>query len=111
MSRSVNRVELRGNVGGDPKITTIEDGARVMRFSIATNEFYKNRKGEPVDETTWHNVVVWEGKSFPNLEIVKKGAYLTVKGRLKQVKFVTKAGVERESYEVLAFSVKDGVNS
>ncbi|MFA5712688.1 MAG: single-stranded DNA-binding protein [Bacteroidales bacterium] len=111
MRKSVNRVELKGNVGGEPRITTLEDGGRVMRFSLATNELFKNRKGEPVEETTWHNVVVWEGKSTPNLEVVKRGAFLVVRGTLKQVKFVTKSGVEREGYEVLAFSVKEVGNS
>lgn len=106
MERALNRVELRGNVGGDPKVSTFEEEDSVMRFSLATNESYKNRKGELIEETIWHNVVAWAGRNIPDFSKIKKGSYLYVLGRIKPVQYVTKTGIERQSYEILAFNIK-----
>ena len=105
MERSLNRVELKGNVGFDPKVTQLDEGNQVVRFSMATNERYKNRSGEWVDETVWHNVVAWTGKGITDFSGIKKGSLISVVGRLKPVKYSTKDGVEKYSYEVLAFSL------
>ncbi len=106
MEKSLNRVELRGNVGFDPRITELEEGVKVMRLSMATNESFKNRKGELQEETVWHNVVAWAGKGMPDFTAIKKGTYLSVTGRLKPVQYQTKTGIERHSYEVVAFQIK-----
>lgn len=111
MERSLNKVELRGNVGFDPRINTFDEGGMVMRLSLATNESYKNRKGELVEETVWHNIVAWAGKNMPDFGKIKKGSCLFVTGRLKPVQYVTKTGTERQTYEILAFSIKLEDNS
>lgn len=111
MGKSMNRVELKGNVGFDPKINTFEEGGVVMRLSLATNENYKNRKGELLEETVWHNVVAWAGKNMPNFEKIKKGDFLEITGRLKPVQYVTKTGVERQTYEIVATGIKLEDNS
>ncbi len=111
MGKSMNRVELKGNVGFDPKINTLEEGGVVMRLSLATNENYKNRKGELLEETVWHNVVAWAGKNMPNFEKIKKGDFLEITGRLKPVQYVTKTGVERQTYEIVAYAIKMEDNS
>ena len=108
MAKSLNRVELKGHVGFDPRINTFEEGESVMRFSLATNETYKNRKGELVEETVWHTIVAWAGKGIPDFDIVKKGVYLHIVGRLKPVKYQTKEGIDKFSYEVIALSIKAG---
>lgn len=110
MEKSLNRVELKGNVGVEPRIYNLEDGGSVARFSMATNEGYLNRKGEYVQETVWHTIVAWKGKNIPDLSVITKGAFLSVVGKLKPVQYVAKSGVERESYEVIAYSLKVGDN-
>ena len=65
MSTLKNKVQLIGNVGNEPEITNLESGKKVAKFSIATNEFYKNSNGEKEQNTQWHNVVAW-GKIAKN---------------------------------------------
>ncbi|PKP41917.1 MAG: single-stranded DNA-binding protein [Bacteroidetes bacterium HGW-Bacteroidetes-10] len=106
MEKSINRVELRGNVGFDPRINSLEDGVQVMRLSLATNEAYKNKKGEWQEETVWHNIVAWAGKGMPEFSSIRKGNTLSVTGRIKPVQYQTKTGVERQTYEIVALSIK-----
>ena len=106
MEKSINRVELRGHVGFDPRISSLEDGLQGMRLSLATNEAYKNRKGEGQEETVWHNIVAWAGKSMPDFGSIRKGSTISVTGRIKPVNYQTKAGVERQTYEIVASSIK-----
>jgi single-strand DNA-binding protein len=68
MSTLKNHVQLIGNVGQEPAITNLDSGKKVARFSLATNEFYKDDKGEKQTETNWHTVVDW-GKTA---EIIEK---------------------------------------
>ena len=110
MEKSLNRVELKGNVGADPKIFVMEEGASVARFSMATNESYLNKKGEYVKETIWHNIVAWKGKNIPDFSVIKKGSFISLLGKLKPVNYVTKSGVERESYEIIAYNIKVSEN-
>ncbi|MDD2425850.1 MAG: single-stranded DNA-binding protein [Bacteroidales bacterium] len=106
MEKSVNHVELKGNVGFDPRITSLEDGVVIMKLSLATNESFKNRKGEWQEETVWHNIVAFGGKGMPDFANIKKGSLLYVTGRIKPVQYQTKSGVERQSYEIVAVSIK-----
>ena len=71
MEKSLNKVELKGNVGQEPKIVKLEGGATVVRFSLATHENYKNREGEWKEETVWHNIVAWSSKYMPDLGDVR----------------------------------------
>ncbi|MDX9782519.1 MAG: single-stranded DNA-binding protein [Bacteroidales bacterium] len=106
MEKSINRVELRGHVGFDPRVSSLEDGLQVMRLSLATNEAFKNKKGEWQEETVWHSIVAWTGKSMPDFASIKKGSTLSVTGRIKPVSYQTKAGVERQTYEIVASVIK-----
>lgn len=96
----LNRIELRGNVG-NIRISAAGSG-QVARFSLATNFLYKNRDGEAVVETTWHNVVAWNTKGMPDFSLITKGCPVYVCGRLKSSKYTGSDGVERQSYEVVA---------
>jgi len=106
MEKSINRVELKGNVGFDPKITSLDDGVQVMRLSLATSETFKNRKGELQEETVWHSVVAFTGKNMPDFSQIKKGSVLSVVGRIKPVQYQTKTGIERQTYEIVAAAIK-----
>ncbi|MCL2501645.1 MAG: single-stranded DNA-binding protein [Bacteroidales bacterium] len=106
MEKSVNRVEITGTVGVDPKITTFEDGRQVLRMAVATEEGYKDRSGEWKLETTWHSVVAWSGKEMPDFALIKKGQRVAVQGKIKNKSFEGRDGQTKYYYEVLAFSLK-----
>ena len=99
----LNRIELRGNVGSI-KIQTYGD-KHVIRMTMATNYIYKGRDGEPVIETTWHNVTAWEGKNMPDFNLIGKGEKVHVFGRLRSQRYIGNDGVERTGYDVLANKV------
>lgn len=96
----LNKIELRGNVG-NIRIQTFNDN-EVSHFSLATNYAYKDKDGNPVIETTWHNIVAWEGKGMPDFHKIGKGMTVYVSGRLRTQKFTTAEGVEKQIYEVVA---------
>ena len=99
----MNRIELRGNVG-NIRIASVGD-SKVANFSLATNYVYKTRDGQAVVETTWFNVVAWDGKYMPELELITKGAPVTVIGRVRSVHFTGQDGIERNSFEVIASKI------
>lgn len=105
----LNRIEIRGNVGN---VNIINVGnTRVAHFSVATNFAYKDKNGEPVIETTWHNVTAWEGnKGIPSLEIIAKGFPLYVTGRLRIQKYIAGDGTDKTSYDIIANTIEQ-VNS
>tara|TARA_R110000744_G_scaffold133921_2_gene242655 strand:+ start:310 stop:654 length:345 start_codon:yes stop_codon:yes gene_type:complete len=95
-----NHVQLIGNVGQEPTITNLESGKKVARFSLATNEYYKDAKGEKQTDTNWHTVVAW-GKTAEIIEkFVSKGKELGVTGKLKTRTYTTDDGNERYVTEV-----------
>ena len=95
-----NKVLLIGNVGQDPEIKDMKTG-KMARFSMATNEVYKNGQGEKTTETNWHNLVAW-GKTAELVEqYVKKGDELAVEGRLVSRSYEDKDGVKRYITEVV----------
>tara|TARA_R110002051_G_scaffold63132_5_gene114932 strand:- start:35529 stop:35873 length:345 start_codon:yes stop_codon:yes gene_type:complete len=97
-----NHVQLIGNVGQDPNITNLDNDKKVARFSIATNESYKNSKGEKVQNTDWHTIVAW-GKTAEIVEkFVKQGKELGVTGKLRTRNYTTEDGSERYVTEVEA---------
>lgn len=79
---SVNKVILIGNVGKDPEVTYIKEDVPVAKFSLATSESYKNRDGERITNTEWHNIVVWRGLAKVVEQYVKKGSKLYIEGKL-----------------------------
>ncbi|GGD47970.1 single-stranded DNA-binding protein [Muriicola marianensis] len=95
-----NKVQLIGNLGQDPEVVNLESGNKVAKFSIATNETYKNTKGEKITETQWHNVVVW-GKLADVVEkFLLKGSEVAVEGKLIHRTYETKEGEKRYVSEV-----------
>lgn len=101
MSTLKNKVQLIGNVGNEPEITNLESGKKVAKFSIATNEFYKNSKGEKEQDTQWHNIVAW-GKTAEIIEkFVGKGKEVALEGKLTSRSYETKEGEKRYVTEVV----------
>lgn len=90
----LNKVELIGNLGKDPEVKTFEGGNQVASFSIATSEKYKNKEGELVQDTEWHNVVFW-GKLAGVIEkYVNKGDRLYVSGKIKTRSYEAEGGTK-----------------
>ena len=106
MEKTVNRAEVLGYVGSDPKITTFEDGRQVIRLSVATDEAYRDRNGEWKQETTWHAIVAWSGKEMPCFADIKKGQRLSIQGKMRNKSFEGRDGQTKSVYEILAFSIK-----
>ncbi|MBV7269583.1 single-stranded DNA-binding protein [Winogradskyella luteola] len=101
MSTLRNKVQLIGNVGNEPEITNLESGKKVAKFSIATNESYKDSKGEKVTNTQWHNIVAW-GKIAEIVEkYVGKGKEVALEGKLTSRSYETKDGEKRYVTEVV----------
>ncbi|WP_452222252.1 single-stranded DNA-binding protein [Lacinutrix salivirga] len=101
MSTLKNKVQLIGNVGNEPEITNLESGKKVAKFSIATNESYKDSKGEKVTNTQWHNIVAW-GKIAEIVEkYVGKGKEVALEGKLTSRSYETKEGEKRYVTEVV----------
>ncbi len=73
---SVNKVILVGNVGKDPETRYLEGGTAVSKFPLATSESYRNKDGERITTTEWHNIVVWRGLAEICEKYVKKGSQL-----------------------------------
>ncbi len=80
---SVNKVILVGNVGKDPETRHLEGGNTVSKFSLATSEVYRNKDGEKITNTEWHNIVLWKGLAEIAEKYVKKGSQLYIEGRIR----------------------------
>ncbi len=98
----VNKVILLGNLGKDPEIRTLESGAKLARISIATNEYFKNKSGEMVERTEWHNVVLWYQKADLAEKYLRKGSQVYVEGRLRTRQWDDKEGIKRYTTEIVA---------
>jgi len=97
----VNKVILVGNLGKNPEVKYLDNGVAVANFSLATTESYKNKEGERVSQTEWHNVVLWRGLAEVAEKYLKKGASVYVEGKIKTRKWEDKEGVTRYSTEIL----------
>lgn len=96
-----NRVQLIGNAGNDPIIKSLDGGRKVANLTIATNDHYKNDKGERVEQTEWHSVVAW-GKTAEIIEkFVTKGKQIAVDGKLTHRSYDDKNGEKRYITEVV----------
>lgn len=96
-----NKVQLIGNLGKDPEIITLESGRKLARFSLATNENYKDTDGQKQTKTDWHNLVAW-GKTAEIIEkYVTKGKEIAIEGKLTTRSYETKEGESRYVTEVV----------
>ena len=101
MNTLKNKVQLIGNLGQDPEITNFESGKILAKFSIATNDSYKNAQGEKITDTQWHNIVAW-GKTAEIIEkYVTKGKEVAIEGKLTTRSWEDKDGMKRYITEVV----------
>ncbi len=101
MSTLRNKVQLIGHVGNDPEIKTFDGGKKLAKLNVATNESYKNEKGEKVEETQWHSLVAW-GKTADIIEkYVVKGKEIAIEGKLTHRSYEDKTGEKRYVTEVV----------
>ncbi len=101
MNAMRNKVLLIGNLGQDPEIKTLESGKKVARFTLATNESFKNSEGQKVEETTWHNIVAWNGLADTASRFLKKGREVAVEGKLVYRSYEDKKGVTKYITEIV----------
>ncbi len=98
----INKVQLSGNLGSNPEIKTFEDGNKLVRFSLATNEEFLTRKGEKATDTQWHFITL-KGKLALRAESeLQKGSAVSIEGRLVTRNYTDKNGQKRYITEVIA---------
>jgi single-strand DNA-binding protein len=97
----VNKVILIGNLGKDPEVRYLDSGVVVTKFSLATTENYKNKEGERVSQTEWHNIVLWRGLAEVAEKWLKKGSSVYIEGKIRNRKWEDKEGNTRYTTEIL----------
>ncbi|NVK28735.1 MAG: single-stranded DNA-binding protein [Flavobacteriia bacterium] len=105
MKTLVNRASLIGTTGKAPEVVTFDDGKKKVNLSIATNEYYKNRDGETVEKTDWHQVALWGSQAEFAENFITKGQKVAVEGKLNSRSYTDKEGVVRYVTEIVAHEV------
>jgi len=101
MNTLKNSVQLIGNLGNDPQVKHLESGKVVANLSIATSDSFKNKEGEKVENTQWHDLVVW-GKTAEVVEkYLKKGSKVAIEGKLTHRNYDDKDGNKRYVTEIV----------
>jgi len=108
-----NKVQLLGHLGADVELKSLENGNSVAKISVATNEYYKNKQGEKVTDTTWHNVVAWGKTAELANQLLKKGSEVALSGKLSNRSYEDKEGTKKYVTEVVMneFVVLDKKNT
>ncbi len=96
-----NKVQLIGNLGKNPEIITLDSGKKLAKFSIATNESYKDSSGEKVTDTQWHNIVAWNKTAEIIEKYLQKGNEVAIEGKLTSRSYETKEGDKRYVTEIV----------
>ena len=105
MSTLRNKVQLIGNIGSEPKITTLENGNKLARFSMATNEYYRNAQGEKVQSKQWHYVVAWDKKADIIEQYTHKGKEVAIEGKLISRSYTNEMNVKCYVTEIVASEI------
>ncbi len=92
MSTLRNKVQLIGRLGQDPEIVTFDDGNKLAKFSLATDDSYKDKNGQKVERTDWHNIVVKGGLVKVVESYITKGKEIAIEGKLSSRSYDTKDG-------------------
>jgi len=102
----INKVTLIGHLGADPEVRTLDSGVKVGRFSLATNENYKDKDGNWQKLTEWHNVVIWRDLAERSESQLKKGMLVYVEGKINYRKYTDKDGAERTATDIVANTLR-----
>ncbi|GAB3637783.1 hypothetical protein GCM10027422_33730 [Hymenobacter arcticus] len=98
----VNKVILVGNLGKDPEVRHLEGGNSVAHFTLATNEYYKDKQGARVERTEWHNISAWRGLAELTEKYLKKGSQVYIEGKLRTRQYQDKDQQTRYITEIIA---------
>lgn len=102
----INKVTLVGNTGKDPEVRRLDNGVVVAKFSVATNESYKDKSGEWQTQTEWHDVVVWRQLAERIEKDLKKGMLVYIEGKLTHRKYTDANNIDRYVTEVVGNMVR-----
>jgi single-strand DNA-binding protein len=102
MSGSVNKVILVGRLGKDPELKYTPSGAPVAKFSLATDEVFKDRSGEQQKHTEWHNIVVWNKLAEICGQYLTKGKLVYIEGSIRSRQWEDQAGNKRTGFDIVA---------
>lgn len=100
----INKVILVGNLGKDPELKYLEGNIARANFSIATSEFHKDKSGNKIEQTEWHNIVVWRSMAESAEKLLKKGTQIYLEGKLQTRQWIDKDGNKRNITEVVGES-------
>ncbi len=101
--RGVNKVILVGNLGKDPEVQYLDNSVSVARFSLATNDSYKDKDGNRVDQTEWHNIPAWRGLAKIAEDFLKKGSKIYLEGKIRTRSWDDKqTGEKKYATEIVA---------
>ena len=100
-----NKVQLIGNIGNTPEIIQLQSGKKLAKFSIATNESYKNKNGDLVQDTQWHNIVTWNGCATIAEQHLNKGTEVALQGKLVSRSYDDQEGNKRYITEVVVSEI------
>jgi single-strand DNA-binding protein len=101
-SGSVNKVILIGRLGKDPEVKYTPSGAPVAKFTLATDEVFKDRSGEQQKRTEWHNIVAWNKLAEICGEYLTKGKQVYIEGSIRSRQWEDQAGNKRTAYDIVA---------
>lgn len=102
MNAVKNKVQLIGHLGQDPEIKVVADDKKVAHLNVATNETYRNAKGEKVTETQWHSVIAWAKLAEIAEKFLVKGSEVVIEGKLVNRNYTDKQGIKRYVTEIQA---------
>jgi len=100
MNAIKNRVQLIGHLGSAPDVRETETGKKLAKFSLATNQSYRNANGDKVTETTWHQLIAWGAVADIAEKYLNKGSEVAIEGRLINRSYTDKEGVKKYISEV-----------
>ena len=100
--RGINKVILVGNLGKDPDVQYLEGGTALAKFTLATSESYKDKNGNRVDQTEWHNIIVWRGLAEVAEKYLKKGSKIYLEGKIRSRSWDDKeTGVKKYATDIV----------
>jgi len=102
---SVNKVILLGNLGRDPETKTMPDGTKLVKFPLATSETYKDKSGNRVDQTEWHNIIIWRELAEIAEKYLRKGSTVYIEGKIKTRSW-DQNGEKRYATDIVADSMR-----
>ncbi len=100
----VNKVILIGNLGKDPELKYLEGNIARLNFSMATSEFHKDKQGNKIEQTEWHNIVLWRSMAESGEKMLKKGTQIYLEGKLQTRQWIDKDNNKRNITEIVGES-------